>query len=129
MPSDEKFVSDKQREWYHATDQDFWDVDKTGWEEILGFNISKLDKELTIMNEITNTLQNVRKTLVGESNEKIANANQTELKFEYGSLVSKVDDIMKIVEKKKQEILNRPKKPTPPRIEQDDGKFEFWRRD
>jgi hypothetical protein len=28
MPKEEKFESDKQRKWYNATDQDFWDEKK-----------------------------------------------------------------------------------------------------
>jgi hypothetical protein len=29
MPKEEKFESDKQRKWYNATDQDFWDENKS----------------------------------------------------------------------------------------------------
>ena len=63
------------------------------------------DWRLTIMTEIANKLQSLKKQITGDK-KLLAGSAKVDL-LEYGYLVGKIEDVEKALEAKKQEIANK----------------------
>ena len=72
------------------------------------------DWRLTIMSEIANKLQSLKKQITGD-NKLLAGSAKIKL-HEYGQLVGNIEDVEKLLEAKRQEIENK-KQPSKSQIQ------------